>query len=207
MIRTILISIVISMFPSFVVAQNAQKPPLPELWANLQTPIDTEKAKRGDAIIAVANDSWVYLTCGISVHAELNGKVVTVAKDQASGGTKLSLRFDAPCENKTRAPLVLIAVYHPVDPKGQMDMYMSMPQGIGAGASGRRSTKLDQLPSPDQPPEQQPIAKLGEVKGIRHLSLAVGMGELGSTVLATPDRRLKLQTGTRLAFVPVPLAD
>ena len=207
MFRILLVLIVLIWFSSLMAAQNASKPPLPELWTKLETPVDTRKAKPGDALVAVASDSWVYLTCGISVGAKVDGKVVAVVNDSATGATKLSLRFDAPCENKTRAPLVLIAVFHPADSKGQMDMYMSMPQGIGAGASGRRSTKLDQLPSPEQPAEQLPIAKIGEVIGIRHLSLGVGMGELGSTVLATPDKHLQLQAGTRLAFVPVPLAD
>jgi hypothetical protein len=64
------------------------------------------------------------------------------------------------------------------------------------------------MPSPGTGPAPNlPLAKLGEVKGLRHVMLKIGVGEQGSTVLESSDKRLHMEKGTRLAFVPVPETD
>lgn len=197
--------------PAFSVRLQAeQKPPLPELWTTLQSKLDSRKLKVGDEITVRASQSWVYLTCGVSEGVILHGRVVSKSDwSSNSKSTELAVRFDAPCENGVKAPLVLIAVFYALDPeKGQMETYMSMPQGIGPGATGRQSTSIDSLPSPGVDGQQQlPLAKLGEVKRMGHLTLGVGKGAQGSTTLFTRDKRLRLEQGTRLAFVPVPQTD
>lgn len=190
-----------------MLAQTAAKPPLPELWAKLQVGVDTAKAKPGDALAAIASDSWVYRDCGVSAGARIAGKIVKL--DRYDGAvTRIAMRFDAPCENGANAPLVLIAMFYAVDdPKSQMETFTAMPQGIGPGASGRQSTNLSAMPTPGQGQTVLPVAKVGELKGMRHMSLGVGAGEKGSTVLSTSDKRLRVQQGTRLAFLPVPVTD
>jgi hypothetical protein len=190
--------------------QTQPKPPLPELWTTLQTKFDSQKLQVGDVISARASQSWVYLTCGVSEGVILHGRVISKSEwSESFKSTILAVRFEAPCENGVKAPLVLIAVFYALDPeKGQMETYMSMPQGIGPGASGRQSTPLNTLPSPGADGQQNlPLAKLGEVKRIGHLTLGVGKGAQGSTTLVSTDKRLRLEPGTRLAFVPVPQMD
>lgn len=186
-------------------------PPLPEMWTKLEAKLDSGALKPGDAVRAeVSSDGWVYGACGIQGGSTLQGTVIeNVAGRGPKAASAVSLSFTGDCGNGVKKALILIAVYFPVeDSKSQMDIYNAMPQGIGAGASGRQSTNLDSLPSPGAgtPSQQLPLAKFGEVKGIKHLSLAVAKGAKGSTVLSSTDKRLRLEAGTRLVLVPVPEA-
>lgn len=191
-------------------AQTPDKPPLPELWAALPAKFDSDKVKAGDEVTARVMQSWVYMTCGVNEGTVLRGKVVAV--EPWSDGTKattLAISFEAQCLNKTKHGLILMAVFWPGEKeKSQMDTYMAMPQGLGAGASGRQMTNLESMPSPGPgPTESLPLARMGEVQRIRHLTLGVAKGPHGSTSLVCGDKRLRLDAGTRLAFVPVPDAD
>ncbi|HTB97917.1 MAG TPA: hypothetical protein VK716_12970 [Terracidiphilus sp.] len=191
-------------------AQAVQKPALPELWAALPTKFDSDKVRSGDEVMAIVANSWIYGICGVSTGDVLKGHVVSLTGwTDATKSNSVGMRFEVPCTDGKRKPVVLIAVYYPEEgAKGQMDTFMMMPQGIGAGASGRQSTDIGSMPSPGTGPAANlPLAKMGEVKGVRHLSLKVGGGEQGSTVLESSDKRLHLDKGTRLAFVPVPETD
>ncbi len=191
-------------------AQATQKPALPELWAALSSRFDSDKSRAGDEVTAIVANGWVYGICGVSMGDVLKGHVVRLAGwTDASRSTSVAMRFDVPCTDGKRKPVVLMAIYFPEEAaKGQMDTYMMMPQGIGAGASGRQSTDIASMPSPGTGPAPNlPLAKLGEVKGLRHVMLKIGVGEQGSTVLESSDKRLHMEKGTRLAFVPVPETD
>jgi hypothetical protein len=183
------------------------------MWVKLESRLDAAKAKPGDAVRAQVSQAWVYQTCGVDGGSSIEGNVVAVtAPDSVPSNTaktsEISLGFAANCVDGARIPLILIAVYASLDDsKNQMDLYKSMPAGLGAGASGRQSIDLNSLPSPGAGENAQlPVAKMGEVKGIRHLSLAVAKGPKGSSTLASADKRLRLEAGTRLALVPVPAA-
>ena len=191
-------------------AQDPAKPPLPELWAALQTKFDSDRVKAGDEVTARVMQSWVYMTCGVNEGTVLHGKVIAVGPwTDSAKATTISMSFEAPCLDKSSRGLVLMAVFYPQEKeKSQMDTYMAMPQGIGAGASGRQATNLDAMPSPGAgPAEKLPVAKLGEVQRIRHLTLDVAKGPHGSTSLVSSEKHLRLDAGTRLAFVPVPEVD
>lgn len=184
-----------------------QNPSLPELWTTLQAKLDSQKLRAGDEIAVRTGQSWVYLTCGLSEGVLLHGRVLSRSDWTANSRTTvLAVRFEAPCSSGIKLPLVLIAVYYALDPeKGQMETYMAMPQGIGPGATGRQSTSIDSLPTPGVDGQQHlPLAKWGEVKRIGHLTLGVGKGADGSTTLICSSKRLRLEQGTRFAFIPVP---
>jgi len=179
------------------------------MWTKLETRLDSARLKPGDAVRVAVSQGWVYGTCGVQGSSTLEGNVIEVtAATDPKAATEVSLSFTADCGNGAKKPLILIAVYYPIDDgKSQMDLYNSMPAGLGPGATGRQSTNLDSLPSPDAGTAQQPpLAKIGEVKGMKHLSLAVAKGAKGSTVLSSTDRRMRLEPGTRLVLVPVPEA-
>ena len=124
----------------------------------------------------------------------------------AQQSTEVAVSFTASCGNGEKKRLILIAIYYPIeDAKSQMELYSSLPTGIGPGASGRQSTNLSALPTPDAGSDEQlSVAKIGEVKRIKHLSLAVEKGVNGSSVMASSERRLRLEPGTRLVLLPVP---
>ena len=191
-------------------AQTSDKPPLPELWAALPAKFDSEKVKAGDELTARVMQSWVYGTCGVNEGTVLHGKVVAVDPwTDSTKATTIAVSFEALCLDKSKRGLVLMAAFWPGEKeKSQMDTYMAMPQGIGAGASGRQATNLESMPSPGAgPAENLPLAKMGEVQRLRHLSLGVAKGPQGSTNLVSNDKRLRLDAETRLAFVPVPQVD
>ena len=191
-------------------AQDPAKPPLPELWATLQAKFDSDKIKAGDELTAQVMQSWVYGTCGVNEGTVLRGKIAAIEPwTDNSKAIKIAVSFEAQCLDHSKRVLMLMAVFYPAEKeRSQMDTYMAMPQGIGAGASGRQSTNLESMPSPGPGPAQNlPLAKMGEVQRIRHFSLDVGKGQHGSTNLVSSDKRLRLDAGTRLVFVPVPEAD
>jgi hypothetical protein len=188
-------------------ASNAALPPLPEMWTKLQAKLDSATVRPGDAVRAQVSQGWVYGTCGVQGGSTLAGEVEAVtAWTDAARASQVSISFTATCGNGEKKRLILIAVYYPIDdPKSQMDLYSSIPAGIGHGASGRQSTDLSALPTPgagDVAPF--PVAKIGEVKRINHLSLALAKGVSGSSVLASTDKRFRLLRGTRLVLLPVP---
>jgi hypothetical protein len=196
----------------FAAATGAQTPPkpdkpaLPEMWVKLTARVDLEKLKVGDAVPAVAAQSWVYQTCGVAAGYAVVGRVVSLSPwSDSSRTTEAAIAFAATCQDKSSIRLVLIALYNATDNgKSQMDLANSMPQGIGAGAYGRQSTNIEALPSPGAGDEIFPLAKFGEVKGIRHVSVNVAKGPQGATIVSTSDKKLRLDAGTRLALVPVP---
>jgi len=185
---------------------RAALPALPEMWAKLPARLDLEKLKVGDTVDAVVAQGWVYLTCGVSSGTHLVGQVVAFAPWSDPGRTtEAAIAFTAVCQNKDQIPLVLIALYSATENgKSQMDLANSMPQGIGPGAFGRQSTNTASLPSPGAGDEIFPLAKFGEVKGLHRIALAVAKGSQGATLISTPDKKFRLDAGTRLVLVPVP---
>jgi len=208
-LSSLLISFLVFTLAAATSAQTApqlDKRALPEMWVKLPARLDLEKLKAGDTVDAVVAQGWVYRTCGVGSGAHVSGQVVAFTPWSDSGRTtEAAIAFTAVCQSKDKIPLVLIAVYSATENgKSQMDLANSMPQGIGTGAYGRQSTNTASLPSPGAGDEIFPLAKFGEVKGLRHIALAVAKGPQGATLISTPDKKLRLDVGTRLALVPVP---
>lgn len=176
------------------------------MWAKLPAHLDLEKLKVGDRVSAVVGQGWVYGTCGVGSGASLVGRVVAFTPWSASSRTnEAAISFSAVCQNKDKVSLILIALYSPTENgKSQMDLANSMPQGIGPGAYGRTGPNVSSLPSPGAGDEIFPLAKFGEVNGLHHIALGVDKGPQGATLISTPEKKLRLETGTRLALVPVP---
>ena len=204
-----LLSFLILAIAAAICAQTAakpDKPPLPEMWVKLPARVDLEKLTPGDAVAAVVAQSWVYQTCGVASGSPVAGQVVSFSPwSDSSRATEIAIAFIAACQNKENVRLILIAVYSATENgKTQMDLANSMPQGIGPGAYGRSGPNVSALPSVDAGDEIFPLAKLGEVNGLRRIALAVARGPQGATLISTPDKKLRLSAGTRLALVPAP---
>jgi hypothetical protein len=180
--------------------------PLPEMWTKLESRLDSANTKVGDAIKVRVTQGWAYQGCEVAGGAILEGTVAEVVSwSKDSKLNEVSLGFTATCANQATIPVILMAVFSAGDEeRSQMDIYNAMPSGIGPGASGRQSTNISAIPSAGSQSEELPLAKFGEVKGIRNLSLGVAKGLKQSTKLSSSSKRLRLEPGTRLAFVPVP---
>ncbi len=185
---------------------KAVLPALPEMWVKLPARLDLEKVKVGGTVDAVVAQGWVFRTCGVDSGTHLVGQIVAFAPWSDPGRTtEAAIAFTAVCQSKDKVPLILIALYSATESgKSQMDLANSMPQGIGPGAYGRTGPNVASLPSPGVGDEIFPLAKFGEVKGLHRISLAVARGPKGATLISTPDKKLRLDAGTRLALVPVP---
>lgn len=185
--------------------QKAASPPRLPLWGKLLTRIDSARLKVGDAVLVRTDRFWGHGTCNVPAGTTLQGSVTALKpRSAASKTTQVSLRFSVPCYDGPTVPIVLIAALYPLaEDMDQIELTKAMPMGIGAGATGRQSTNLDTLPTPfekgaaGKPPE----VKVGQVTGIRHLSLAVPGGAPEDTVLQSTDKALRLEPGTRLAFL------
>ena len=176
---------------------------LPELWATLQGKIDFDKLDVGAELTAKVSQRWSYSNCKVEEHAILHGKVVSITgRSDASRSVEVSVLFRAPCTDGTHPLLILMAVFYPTgeDPN-QMDNYESLPHPYRSIAAN----PLDSVPNTRSGESASlPLARFNEVKGVHHLSLSAAKGPQGSTVLLSSDKHLKLNAGTRLAFVPVP---
>lgn len=176
------------------------------LWARLETPLNSGTLKIGDTVRARMERSWSSPHCMIFGGSTVQGRV-ELLRPRAKGAkvTAVTLHFTVACVEGHTVSATLIALLYPnkSTSKGQMDTYMDMPMGIGPGASGRQSTDVGALPSPSYGkvgPEPTPQVRIGQVTGVRHVTLHVPSQAGADSVLATPDKRLELQAGTRLAF-------
>jgi hypothetical protein len=200
---------------SFALAAGAQsspasatdKPALPEMWVKLTNSLNSSKLKEGDTIRAKAPRGWIYLTCGVEPDTLLEGRVVSIKPwSDASKTAEVALSFTAVCMNKETQPLVLIAVFYPTeDDKSAKAIQDSMPRGIADHGAGMTPYNPTTLPTEGAGDEIFPLAKFGEVSRLHHLTLAVGKGPQGATVLSTTEKRLSLAPGTRMALIPVPV--
>ena len=174
------------------------------LWTLLEKEMTSRTLKVGDVVRAKVSYDWTSRNCFISDGAEVRGKVVRIEpKQSGKKQAEVTLRFSVTCVEGQTLKAQLIALLYPKsdENKGQMGTYMDMPMGIGPGASGRQSTDVATLPSPmgNGPPEPEPKIKLGQVRGVRHVSLRVP-AKRGDAILTSGDDRLKLQQWTRMAF-------
>ena len=175
------------------------------LWAKLQSGFDSSQIMLGDPVMAQVLRDWSVKDCSVASGSSLSGTVVALRPRSASTkSVEVSLAFTARCSDGRSVPVKLIAVlYAQEEERSQMDLATSMPTGIGAGASGRQSTNLGTLPAPGvgAKTELPSSVKVGQVTGIRHVSLSLSPATDQPLVLSSTDQRLRLESGTRLAFL------
>ena len=196
----------VDVFVLSVAGQTPGKPanmPGAELWANLQGNFDSAKLKVGDTISAKVSYDWAIAGCTVWAGTILKGKIVEFKELSATAKTsEVSLRFQADCGYGKVLPMNLIAALYATDEsdKGQMDTYNAMPSGSKMSGGMRSGIALDGLPSPSSGANPPPPVKVGQVTGIKHLTLGVASRTEQNSVLSTTDKRLRLADGTRLAF-------
>jgi hypothetical protein len=189
-----------------VAGQTPGKPsnqPGSELWANLQGNFDSSKLKAGDTISAKVTYDWSIQGCIVWSGTMVTGKIVESKESSATAKTsEVSFRFVAPCSDGNTVPMDLIAALYANSEgdKSQMDTYNAMPAGSKLSGGMRSGVAADLVPSPSTGANPPPTVKVGQVTGIKHLTLGVATGTQQNSVLSTTDKRLRLADGTRLAF-------
>lgn len=177
----------------------------PQLWTKLQENFDSTKVKVGDTLSAEATYDWYAPDCTVAAGTVVLGKVENVVQPSAaSNASEVSLKFAVGCMGGRRVLVSLIAVlYAKDDGKGQMDVYNSMPAGsqLGGGAGmGRSGVRTDLMPTPGLVQSPPSPVKVGQVTGMHHLSLSVPAGVNQGANLKTTEKRLRMESGTRLVF-------
>lgn len=189
-----------------VAGQTPGKPanmPGAELWANLQGNFDSAKVKVGDTISAKVSYDWAIAGCTVWTGTLLKGKIVELKESSAAAKTsEVSLRFEADCGDGKAIPMSLIAALYATDEgdKSQMDTYNSMPSGSKLSGGMRSGVAADLVPTPSSGAIPPPTVKVGQVTGIKHLTLGVASVAQQNSVLSTTDKHLRMADGTRLVF-------
>jgi hypothetical protein len=194
---------------------NPQAP----LQAELLAPLDASKLTRGAAVLAKARLDWNDPTCPLRAGSVVSGHITDLQqRSKQNNGSSLTILFDhADCDGRiTPIRLTLFAIIaspdvdegHPmVDKAGLFGSTSARPvMTPGGGMSGmppplnmnedmtlRYHSVGTKLPSVIQP---------GQVIGLKKVTLSVGTGPDGASVLSTDKGNIRLQGATQLVLMP-----
>ena len=205
----------------------ADSPPAPEtkypVQVQLVTSLAASKLHKGDTILAKLTKEWNSGNCTLVRGAAITGRVTALSlKSQSSRFTSVSLLFDAACGDNAPQPLVWIAVLAP-DDSGLAGLHDGNPVAVRAlrsatfgestevgnsgisnrvDMSGHQNPNLPTFlgPAPDRSHPRPTAVFAGQVWGIPDMTLSVFSGPLGSSVLSSKKKELRLRTGTVLVL-------
>jgi hypothetical protein len=172
-------------FPCQVYAESGNTPNY--LQVTLSSPIDSAHAKLGQSVEAKAAFDWESPTCILRKGTHLRGHVVDVQKaSKTLKDSHVAFSIDqADCQGHPASPLKLEVVEiigsSPDDPAWLLHI-------IPFGGGGESKTSLN------GPPTVHP----GEVQGLKGVTLHLGGGPNGSTLLTASGQNLYLTTYTVL---------
>lgn len=181
-----------AVFPLQVCAQYLQ--------VILLTPIDSAHAKPGQSVEAEAAFDWHAPTCMLHQGALLRGHVIEVQKGSKKlEGSYVAFSIDrADCQGYRASPLNLQVVEiiggSPDNPTRLLDV---LPKG-GGGLSAGQAPASTILLQPQGPITVHP----GEVQGMKDVTLHLGGGPEGSTLVTASGGNLHLGRNTMLVLTP-----
>lgn len=170
------------------------------LQVSLLTAIDSAHAKPGQSVEAEAAFDWHTPTCRLHQGARLRGRVIDVQK--ASKKLKesyIAFSIDqADCQGYRASPLSLQVVEivgaSPDNPSRLLDV---LPKE-GGGLTSNQAPASSILLQPVEPVAVRP----GEVQGMKNVTLHLGGGPEGSTLLTASGGNLHLGRNTVLILTP-----
>lgn len=184
--------------------------------AELVKAIEAGRVQVGDPIYAKVQLAWNDAACKLREGAILKGRVVAqTARSKTAKTSEIALLFEkGQCGGREMKPLplTLTAVLAP-DPtqslfEDQESKPLSDATGLALGQQGSGSPMRSVLAAAAtvmvEPPHPKPpqIVMPGQVVGIRNVTLAVGRGPEGSSILSSPNHNMRLDSGSRLVLVP-----
>ena len=166
------------------------------LQVKLETPLDTRPTQTGARVAASAVAPWADGGCSLKAGNSVTGHVLAVQSMKASGReANLAVAFDAAdCNGQHGVPLSLLAValvhVEPTEPERQAEFYPGLfgrggrvYTGIGLITEGRKAV-----------PSGPKSVESGQVVGLKKVTLDIGGGPQGSSVLRSTSREISLDT-------------
>jgi hypothetical protein len=187
------------------------------LQADLLAPLDAGKLARGAAVLAKARVDWNNPTCHLRAGAIVMGHIIDLGRrSKQNKGSSVTVAFDhAECEGSvTPFTFTLFAIigYLQLDEGvpmvGTADVYgrggmtsghggvpMPAPTQLGMGSDmlARRGETKDLTPA---------TIESGQVVGLKKISLRVGTGPGGSSIVSSPKDNVRLEGATQLVLMP-----
>jgi hypothetical protein len=184
--------------------------------AELLKAVDAGRVQAGDAVYAKVDLAWNNAVCKLREGAILKGRIVArTVRSKAAKSSDIALLFESgQCSGRDMKPLplTLAAVLAP-DPNSslyndQQSQPLNEATGLGLGREGSGSPMRSMLTAAAtvlvEPPRNKPpqVVMPGQVVGIRNVTLVVGRGPEGSSVLTSEKHDLRLESGSRFVLVP-----
>jgi hypothetical protein len=222
---------VYTLFTGALMFKRATLPTMSLSWLALSVvlaPLDAGKLVRGAPVLAKSRLNWNGPACSLRVGSVVSGHVVDVEKrSKQNKGSSLTILFDhADCDGHlTPTALTLYALIATpkvdegiplVDSAGvfgqkSMGPPMSSP-GIGKG--NNMSTAPQHLGVKDNmtmkgggtsDPNNPSYIASGQVIGLNKVTLSVGTGPEGSSILTAEKGNIRLEGATQLVLMPRPI--
>lgn len=191
-------------------AESATKPGITPVQAELSSDLNARLLKVGSTVFARVAVDWQGANCALRTGAILEAHVLSVVPHTKTvKGSELDLVFTrAQCGELKLGDfgLVLAAMAAPPQDSDYGIMSDSLPV-MTAGGGGLAALKTSAIANWQMQAEfyQSPLIprmKMGQVVGIKGLTLSVGTGPEKSTVLTSKDHDVALDKHTLLLLVP-----
>lgn len=188
------------------------------LLVALMAPLDGPRISSGAPVFAKALQQWSSGGCRLATGALVSGRVTEVLPLNGGRGASMALRFEhADCGGHTTAfPFLLYAVLRkpeaaspwPVDRAGLFGSTSARstmtPGGSRTAGPAPENTSQDMNLGRGGSSSMPTEIRMGQVVGLKDLTLTVNAGPGASSVLAAGKHKLRLENGTELVLVPLP---
>lgn len=210
---------------------KTQPPPITPLQVELMAPLDTARVTPETAIFAKVMTDWNDPGCMLHQGAVIEGHVTRLSRPTKDNkGSSITLAFDhADCDGQTRAVhFIVVAViavpwvdkiqtlmdtiaanegYAKMDAatEGGGSITITQGGGISYGFSTTASGMPVSHPTFDPSNEKKPLpthVKPGDVVGLKNVSLGMGTGLEGASVLTAMKGNIRLELSSQLVLVP-----
>ncbi len=198
--------------------ERSLSPVLPLQVELLQT-MDAGKLVRGQAVLAKTAVEWHDRSCRVRKGATVTGHITNVVpKSKQNKGSVVTIAFDhADCDGRvSEVTLQLYAIVAAPPPDEGLAMADS------GGMMQQFSPKAPITLGGKTPPQPQPMSlsndvsvtnhtfhdpsriDAGDVRGMKQVTLSVGTGPNGASVVAAMKGNLRLEQGTQFVLMPPP---
>jgi hypothetical protein len=193
--------------------------PQPPVQVELLASLDAGKLSIGGSVFAKARVDWNQPTCHLRAGSMVVGHIVALEKrSKQSPGSSLTIAFDqADCDGKiTPIQLTLFAIV--AAPKADEGIPLADTATRFGAASTNPHFGLGQSTSPAPPPvalkddmtvrktapdDRTPkVIQAGQVIGLKKITLSVGTGPDGASVLSSLKENIRLEGATQLVLMP-----
>jgi hypothetical protein len=227
--RALLCICTIAVLISFSLAQSSREkqdrrlnPQVP-LQAELLAPVDANKLSLGASVFAKARVDWNDPACHLRTGSVVTGHIVAIEKrTKQSKGSSLTIAFDhADCDGRI-APIqfTLFAIIAAPEVDEGMPLrdsstnfgtsstqpHMSLSGGGGGSTAhapmqiaSKDDMSLNGKSSDDKTPK---VILAGQVIGLKKITLSVGTGPDGASVLTSLKDNIRLEGATQLVLMP-----